>query len=95
MSSSTPSASTAAAGQRPAISPAANPQDNTLSDRTVNAKEEPVDLEYDEAGDSEDRTGLEGSIKRPRLRLSQACEHEFHHVTGYIESLTKCSLDVV
>lgn len=49
---------------------------NPQSDNTLNAKEEPVDYDDDgELGDQDDRTGgLEGSVKRPRLRLSQACE---------------------
>ncbi|KAI5455410.1 hypothetical protein NCC49_000221 [Naganishia albida] len=77
MSSGTPCASTAAAGERPTGSPAAPTQDNTLtlnSNQAVTAKEEPVDLDDGEAEEDEDRTGVEGSIKRPRLRLSQACD---------------------
>lgn len=78
MSSGTPCASTAVAGERPTGSPAAPTQDNTLtlnSNQAVTAKEEPVDLDDGEAEEDEDRTGVEGSIKRPRLRLSQACQY--------------------
>lgn len=77
MSSSTPSASAPAAGERPVVSPVTNAQDNTLrhnSDQAITMKEEPVELDEEDAGDDEDRTGGEGSIKRPRLRLSQACK---------------------
>lgn len=78
MGSNTPSA-TAAADARPESQAgeerAHDPTLNANMDSALNAKEEPVDLaDEEEAGDSEDRTGsLEGSIKRPRLRLSQAC----------------------
>jgi hypothetical protein len=80
MTSSTPLASApAVASERPAVSPVttAAVHDNTLghgADHAGTMKEEPVELDEDEAGDDEDRTGGEGSIKRPRLRLSQACK---------------------
>ncbi|GHJ86001.1 hypothetical protein NliqN6_2403 [Naganishia liquefaciens] len=45
-------------------------------DVAANAKEEPAEYDDDgEPGDPDDKTGgAEGSIKRPRLRLSQACD---------------------
>ena len=46
-------------------------------DVAANTKEEPAEYDDDgEPGDPDDKTGgAEGSIKRPRLRLSQACKH--------------------
>lgn len=47
----------------------------TQSDSPITAKEEPLEFEHEGDGESEDKgDNVEGSIKRPRLRLSQACE---------------------
>jgi hypothetical protein len=53
-----------------------DPTQHPQADSGFNAKEEPVEYDEDgELGDADDKTGgLEGSVKRPRLRLSQACE---------------------
>lgn len=55
---------------------AQDPTQIPQTDVGLNAKEEPVDYDDDgEPGDPDDKTGgLEGSVKRPRLRLSQACK---------------------
>lgn len=48
---------------------------NAKSNSPITAKEEPLEFENDGDGDSEDKgDNIEGSIKRPRLRLSQACK---------------------
>lgn len=57
--------------------PAHDQTQNSQMDMASNAKEETLEYDDDgEAGDPDDKTGgVEGSIKRPRLRLSQACEY--------------------
>ncbi|KAJ9124442.1 hypothetical protein QFC24_003230 [Naganishia onofrii] len=46
---------------------------HTQSDSPITAKEEPLEFDHEGDGDSEDKgDNVEGSIKRPRLRLSQA-----------------------
>lgn len=63
--------------QSQAQEPAHDQMQNSQMDMASNAKEEPLEYDDDgEPGDPDDKTGgAEGSIKRPRLRLSQACEY--------------------
>ncbi|KAJ9107518.1 hypothetical protein QFC21_000974 [Naganishia friedmannii] len=51
---------------------------NAKANSPITAKEEPLEFDNEADGDSEDKgDNVEGSIKRPRLRLSQACDGKF------------------